>query len=188
MTNRMEGVILTGGASSRMGHDKATLPIHHEPMAHRIVKELKKKCCKVTVCGPERVLDAAHIADDVRYQGPLATLRRFEPTYDFVFVAACDMPLFNAQVIDILEPLLGDFDAVVPIRKGRWQPLCGLYRKRAFEGLRELQSERLMDWLDTFHIQTAIIEPDCWVASCNTLEELTEILDGAHLRSGRIVV
>lgn len=59
---------------------------------------------------------------------------------EWAFVAACDLPLLSAAMIDLMaEKLDGDIDAVVPVQAdGRQQPLASFYR---VETLRERLTE-----------------------------------------------
>lgn len=174
----MEAVILTGGASRRMGSDKATLLVEGQPMAVRIAHELLNAGLPVTVLGRDPLADCAFIEDAEEHQGPLSALRRFVPSKAFVFVASCDMPLFRAEVVTQLQSAIGEHEAALPVLDSRRQPLCGLYRASAFEKMRDLSSQRMMDWIALLDVADVTMQPENLVRSCNTPEELRALESG----------
>lgn len=159
------GAVLTGGASHRMGRDKALLELPDgRPMAAWVVERLARACDPVLVIdpAPERLaaLGALLIADELPGQGPLgglvAALARSPRSH--VFLAGCDMPLVEPALVAGLRERIGDHDAAVPVLAGRWQPLGALYAvtlldpaRRLLEGgprgLRELLASARVRWV-----------------------------------------
>jgi molybdenum cofactor guanylyltransferase len=180
----IEGILLTGGASRRMGHDKAALLIEGVPLAERIASELAKRAAPVTVLGRESIAGFGFLADSGEYQGPLVALSRFVATKPFVFVAACDLPAFDAGVVDVLGERIGEYDAAIPEVEGRLQPLCALYRAEALRAIPELVAageRRIMRWMDGLRIVSVPAQelPSLLAAtSVNTPDELRAIVDG----------
>ena len=129
-----------------MGTDKAGLLVEGEPLAERIVRLLAGAGWPVTVLGREPVRGAGFLADEAEHQGPMACLRRFAPTADIVFVCSCDLVRFDPRLGEILAGKLGDRDAAVPILEGRFQPLCAVYNRRAFDPAKT-PGARVLDWL-----------------------------------------
>lgn len=176
----IESVLLTGGASRRMGEDKASLRVDGVPVAERLAGELPE----VTVLGRTPVAGAAFLEDAEEYAGPLACLRRFVPRAERVFVLSCDVILFRSLVVSAFGAVLGDDDAVMPVWEGFDQPLCGLYRASAFEALREHPGlVRVRDWtallrvkrLDAAELEALGVSP-LWVQSANTPEDFQRLL------------
>jgi molybdopterin-guanine dinucleotide biosynthesis protein A len=98
----MTGVVLTGGKSTRMGRDKATLEFNGQPLAERCVAVLR-------ACFPEVLV----VHDDDRpglgpIGGLLTALRRAPE----IFVVACDMPFLDAALIRAMAAQLPGYDAV----------------------------------------------------------------------------
>jgi molybdopterin-guanine dinucleotide biosynthesis protein A len=150
-----EAVVLAGGKSSRMGFPKGSLRVGDETLLERTVRALLP-LGPVTVLGPEAPTGAALLEDAETHMGPASALSRFSPSRDWVFVASCDMPRFGAEVAKALGSLATDSDAVVPLTLGHRQPLCALYRSRAFEKLRESVSaggRSMMAWLDRLDVR-----------------------------------
>jgi molybdopterin-guanine dinucleotide biosynthesis protein A len=169
-----------------MGRDKATLPIDGVPQATRIVRALRAHGLAVTVLGREAVEGAAFLPDAEDLAGPAAALARFTPTADAVFVASCDLPLFDPRLVDLLADRLGEAQAVAPVVETWRQPLCALYRAEAFATLQAVVAEGFrcpMRWLDRLEpvlldeavLQEAGIDPRATLGA-NTPEELADAL------------
>jgi molybdopterin-guanine dinucleotide biosynthesis protein A len=137
----LAAVVLAGGASRRMGRDKATMP-HPEStverpltMVERTVSVLAEVCVPVfVVAAPGQQLPplrAEILRDELRGIGPLlATGRGLRAAADGgaerAFVSAVDMPNLSVSVIAALR----GFDAVdiVLAWDGRDHYLAGIYR------------------------------------------------------------
>ena len=145
--NDFEAVILTGGASRRMGVDKASLVVDGKRLVERLIQDLVSIDCPVTVLGREPEPGARFLADSVEYAGPLTSLRNFESSREFVFVLSCDVVRFSVEtVVKFLEEI-GNYDAVVPVVDGFEQPLCALYSDRTFQALHaNSEMVRMKDW------------------------------------------
>lgn len=95
------GVVLAGGASRRMGEEKARLMMRGEPLLARVVRLLRLAFSEVIVVGPPSLADlvpGVTVTPDTRAgQGPLAGLEAaFAATRtSLLFVVACDMPFVS---------------------------------------------------------------------------------------------
>ncbi len=165
---------MTGGASRRMGADKAKLLVEGTPMANRLVERLAAARIPITVLGREPVPGAAFFADEQEFAGPLVTLGRFatnRPLAAFTFVAACDMPRFDARIVHLLLTSIGEAEVAVPVVAGRHQPLCALYRASAFSILANVVEEgrrSMMAWIDRLSV-SEVVESTFEAASFDTL-------------------
>ena len=131
------GVLLAGGRASRMGgRDKAFAAVDGEAIAVRTVRLFRTLFPQVLVATnkPERfrALDVETVGDAFVDCGPLAgihaAMRR--AVHPWVFVAACDMPGLDADVIRFLLARIGDADAVVPRWEHDIEPLHAIYAVR----------------------------------------------------------
>lgn len=182
----IEGVLLTGGESRRMGKDKALLPIDGVPQAERIVQGLASIGIQTTTLGREPTPGARFLPDSEEFAGPIAALARFRPTAELVFVASCDLPRFDPALVPFLASRIGDRDAAAPIAEEWRQPLCALYRASAMEVLKDLDQTGgrcAMKWLDRLSIRE--VGPEEFVEAgldplialgANTPEELERAL------------
>ncbi|MDA1096183.1 MAG: molybdenum cofactor guanylyltransferase [Chloroflexi bacterium] len=143
------GIVLSGGASSRLGRDKACEPVGGVPMLVRVTNALHAVCSHTIIVGqPEgrRDLllppDATWVPDEFPGgRGPLAGLHAglSAATTDFVIAVGCDMPFLNPLLLSkltgmALDPAF-DRDAVLPNIGGVLQPLHAIYRRSATVGL-----------------------------------------------------
>ncbi|WP_430785642.1 molybdenum cofactor guanylyltransferase [Virgibacillus flavescens] len=129
-------VILAGGLSTRMGTNKALLPLKNKLVIGHITEEMKLLSSKTVIIsndpGPYCFLGLPVIQDNYLDQGPLAgleaALKRIE--VDYFLVSACDTPFISKNVYQLLYSHLKEADAVVPIYQKKIHPLSGIYHKR----------------------------------------------------------
>lgn len=139
-------IILAGGESSRMGHDKATLPWNgtdlltdlllrsqRAPFAERIVSINRDYSPKNLPAKLARTVRT--IADNVQHCGPLGGLEAAmrDGECDYYLVLSVDLPFYDfSPISDILRPVrrAPELMAVIPRTKdGRDQPLAALYSR-----------------------------------------------------------
>ena len=152
----IEGVILTGGKSERMGVDKAKILVDGIALAEKIATELARATKKVTVLGREPIIGFDFILDDEEFAGPLSALANFSPTEKFVFVASCDLPFFESSIVSFFKENIDSYDAVVPKCQDKLQPLCALYCADSWELLKKLKSQnetRIMSWMNQLKVR-----------------------------------
>jgi molybdopterin-guanine dinucleotide biosynthesis protein A len=131
------GVLLAGGRASRMGgRDKAFAAVDGEAIAVRTVRLFRALFPQVLVATnrPERyqALDVETVGDTFVDCGPLAGIHAAMrcAVHPWIFVAACDMPGLDADVIRFLVARIGDADAVVPRWERDIEPLHAIYAVR----------------------------------------------------------
>jgi molybdopterin-guanine dinucleotide biosynthesis protein A len=131
----IEGFILTGGASSRMGSDKAQLTIGANSFVELIATALGAIAHRIRSVGKPAVagspLGLPNVPDIYPQWGALGGLHAALAacTTPWAAVVACDLPFVTGALFQRLATLRDDFDAVVPVQSdGRVQPLCALYR------------------------------------------------------------
>lgn len=106
------GVVLCGGASTRMGFDKALLG--SPPWASRVAGALSLAGCEpVVLLGGDPALDGLglpHLADPEPGSGPLAALTAVTREWGGapIVVASCDLPMLEAADVRRLMTALGE--------------------------------------------------------------------------------
>jgi len=138
----IEGFILAGGASSRMGRDKALLLVDQEPLAIRAARLLTALCDDVVVASGDGArlswLGLPQVRDAVPGAGPLGGIvAGLEAArHPLVAVLAVDMPAANPAVFRLLADLWAGEPAVVPRTALGLEPLHAVYAGSAAPALR----------------------------------------------------
>lgn len=141
-------LILAGGLSSRMGQDKAHLPLEGQTLLERAVDFWRNQCKAERIyiaCGPrdhfpELPEGAIALADLLEHRGPMGGLHAaFHQTQEEVlWVSGVDMPFLCPEAL--LPAPKGD--AIVYRRAdGRPEPLFAAYRRTILPRLDRLLAE-----------------------------------------------
>lgn len=132
----VQGFILVGGASRRMGRDKAQLRLGPETMLERIAAQLSPVASSVTLVGspPAYVGHSLPTVPDVYEKwGALGGIHAAlsAAKTDWIIVIACDLPFVTRDLFERLKSFADEsIDSIVPIQSdGRSQPVCALYRR-----------------------------------------------------------
>lgn len=180
----LAAVVLAGGASRRMGRDKATMP--HPggaTMVEHTVSAVSRRCSPVfVVAAPGQALpdlgEARVLRDEARGVGPLLATGRglraaAEAGLERAFVCAVDMPELSEEVIDQLAGYDG-VDVVLPW-DGREHYLAGIYRTALADHIDGLiaSGQRAMRALtDSVLTQRVVLEPGPAFANVNSEADL----------------
>ncbi len=130
--------ILAGGASRRMGRDKASLTIGGETLLHRTAR-IASEIGDVIVVGRERPtgwdLAATFVSDNRPGEGPLAAIATALAHSALPTMAIpCDLPRLDAValrwLIDAWRASAAEF-GLVTLRSGRAEPLFSIYMPAA---------------------------------------------------------
>ena len=154
MADRLTGVLLVGGASTRFGSPKALAVVDGETLAERAWRTLGEACDERIAVGkggeelPFPVL-ADGVEERAAVHGLVAGLRA--ASTDVCVVLPVDCPRITAEALLLLADACRD--AAVP----QTGPLPGAYRKSALPALTtgELSIRRALEGLDV-----AIVELD----------------------------
>ena len=149
----VEGFILVGGQSSRMGSDKSQLVFGERTGVERIATALRPLTAIVRLVGSHVQAEAGgleNVPDTHERWGALggicAALGACQS--DWAVVVACDLPLVSSDLFHRLSDLIRQsdpqtLDAIVPVQADeRPQPLCAVYRRQTcFKAARKLIAE-----------------------------------------------
>jgi molybdopterin-guanine dinucleotide biosynthesis protein A len=137
--SEVSGFVLAGGASRRMGFDKARLPFGPERIVDRQIRLLRAVCRTVAIIAPPSRFAGTGIQvyeDEISGKGPLGGihtgLRRART--EFSLFLGCDMPLMEERFLRYLcEQALATraMATVPPPWAGGRYPLCAVLRRRA---------------------------------------------------------
>jgi molybdenum cofactor guanylyltransferase len=144
MTDRMTGIILSGGKSSRMGINKAFLEINGERLIDRTVRQFKELFSEVILVTNEPLLyldqDVHLITDIYKRKGPLGGLYAglYYASFDYAFLCACDMPYLNVEFIRYMMGRVKGYDIVIPETSEGYFPLHAIYSRRSLPTIKNL--------------------------------------------------
>jgi molybdenum cofactor guanylyltransferase len=125
--------VLAGGASRRMGRDKATMAVGGVELAARVLAAAVQVADPVVLVAPEghpaRRLAARAVTDPG--QGPLAALAAALDALDagHVLVLAGDHPGLRTELLAYLVALAAGAEAVACRRGPRLEPLVAVYQR-----------------------------------------------------------
>ncbi len=133
----MSAVILAGGASSRMGRDKAWLDFSGKPLIHLAVEKARNLGVREIFISGRRDGDYSSLRLPVLFDlelgfGPMAGIERglHACAFPLLLVMAVDLPhlslTFLAKMMERCDRLTG----VVPKLNGRFEPLAAIYPRR----------------------------------------------------------
>ncbi len=190
---KITGIILAGGKNLRMGKNKAFLEVNGERIIDRtknLFLELFDEVLLVTNSLPDYLdLNLRMVADLYAGKGALGGIYTglFHASHSHAFVAACDMPFLNKDLIRHLIDLSPGYDIVIPKTQDGWQPLHAIYSQKCLPFMEDLIRKDNLKIIDFFHrvkkreVPTEEILPlDPNLASflnANTPEELARIKD-----------
>ena len=141
---KISGAVLTGGASRRMGRDKARIELGGLTLLERNLDVLEPLCDELLVVArePEQYSELAGprarlVSDHFERGGALAGLHAAlsEACNDFCLVLAVDMPSVQRELLSLLVARAEDADAVVPRVGEHYEPLCAVYSRRCLPAM-----------------------------------------------------
>jgi molybdopterin-guanine dinucleotide biosynthesis protein A len=183
------GFVLAGGASFRMGRDKALLPFAGGVLVEHVAREVEAAADSVTLLGDPALY--GHLGwpvwnDLVPGRGPIGALytalRRTEA--DWNLFVACDMPHIRRQDLALLleQASTTEADCVAPLdEEKRSHPLCAAYHRRVLQAVtralndNHLKMQDLLATLQTAYTRaigsehlTNVNTPEEWLDACRT--------------------
>jgi molybdenum cofactor guanylyltransferase len=148
---QVSGYVLAGGASSRMGQDKALLPYGGTTLVERLAGIVREAAGSVAVVGdPKKYggLGYSVFADRLPGCGPLGGLYTALSisSADWNLVVACDMPGISVEILHTLLDGAGASSkncVVAASVGGEMEPLCAIYHRRCLAAVsRAIQEKR----------------------------------------------
>ncbi len=135
MTEGLTGIILAGGASRRMGRDKAFLDLGGRPLIAVVAGRLHTIADEILVVADDGYRYTPYadrwVADVFPGVGTIGGIHAGlqAATHDRALVVGCDMPFLNPVLLSWFADALDGYDLVV-LKQGKWlEPLHAAYRK-----------------------------------------------------------
>ena len=179
------GFVLAGGASSRMGRDKALLPYRGTTLVEHVAKAVLEAAGNVAIVGePERygVLGYPVYPDKLPGCGPLGgvyTALSVSAT-DWNLVVACDMPGVTAEALRVLldRPARSDRNCIAALSSaGEPEPLCAVYHRQCLSVLERAIRDKqfkMRDLVRKLDLETRAVDTAALV-NVNTPREWAEV-------------
>ncbi len=164
--------MLAGGASRRLGGDKALVPLPDgRPLVQVASERVAQVCADVllVIDRPGRYRGLAPAAEEVvdsgRGLGPLDGIRAaLAATHtSHVLVVACDMPFLSVPLLTHMAGVDRSYDALVPVTDDGIQPLHAIYGRACLavaEGLLAAGELAVSDLLE--RVNTRFLRRDEW--------------------------
>src|SRR5689334_16015929 len=162
--------IQAGGASSRMGEDKALKTFLGRPLIQRVAEQLSPIADEliVTTNRPEEYafLNLPLFPDLKPGRGALGGLYTAiaSAKHPLVAVVACDMPFASASLLEAAGRLLlsEEVDVVIPKSDEGYEPLHAVYRREtclpAIEAAIDADQWKVIAWFP--HVKVRVLTPD----------------------------
>ena len=136
-------IVLAGGEAKRLGFPKHRLTVEGERILNRLCRRLGPMFVETVVVGRglDGLPDGVRATED-RYavRSPLVGIHAglAASGTDLAFVTACDMPHVEPTLVEFLLEQAADADAVVPVVRGYYEPLCAVYRRSCIGPIEDL--------------------------------------------------
>jgi phospholipid/cholesterol/gamma-HCH transport system ATP-binding protein len=133
---RLTAFILAGGKSTRMGADKAFVPLEGRPLLVRAIELARAVTSDVRIVGSaEKFASFGPVVEDIfRDSGPLGGIHAAlsDSSSELNLILAVDLPFVSPAFLRYLVARARDSAAAVTVVRagGGWQPLCAVYRRK----------------------------------------------------------
>lgn len=142
--SEVTGFVLAGGASRRMGQDKAAIRLGQESMVERQIRLLHGVCRSMAVIGPPSNFECLSVpvySDELPGRGPLGGILTglHRTRTEFNLFLGCDLPFLEARFLSYLcqQAVWSGADVTVPAARVQGlQTLTAVYRRRALPAIR----------------------------------------------------
>jgi len=149
----VNGYILAGGKSSRIGEDKGLMILNNRELVKHVIDHLKFTVENITIVSNNREYEKFGyevIQDIIKNTGPAGgihtVLNHSHVRYNFV--VSCDMPFINDKAIDFIIRNAYESEITVPVYKKRIEPLFGIYSRECLHDWTKLIDSNVIKLMD----------------------------------------
>jgi molybdopterin-guanine dinucleotide biosynthesis protein A len=131
----LTGIVLAGGASRRMGHDKALLELDGRPLIQIVVDRMMVVCTEVLIVCADSKRYAGFgvrvVEDRFPGVGVLGGLHAGlgAASSDVSLAVGCDMPFLNPSLLHAFAMWAEGYDVALLRQDGQVEPLHAAYRR-----------------------------------------------------------
>jgi len=168
-SNEITGIVLSGGKSTRMGHEKGLVTFGDKRLVDYSIQALKPLCGKILLSANNEVdsyreFGLEIVQDEIKGIGPmgglLACLKKSKTRHNLIL--SCDIPFVETELLIYLLSELENEQVVVPIHnEGKIEPLCGYYNTNVISKLEESflsGNYKLLDFLNKIKLKMVLVD------------------------------
>lgn len=173
----LSGAVLTGGASRRMGTDKALLQLAESTMLQRVLAVVGAVADDVAIIGdraPYHGLGVPVFADAYPGTGTLGGIATalHHAGHSHVLVVACDMPLLSQSLLEAMADIPRDYDVLIPAtdaarsdQQGEvtYETLHAIYHRRCLPGIERRIAAGQLKVADALQSLNVRVLPESWL-------------------------
>lgn len=191
---QVSAAVLAGGRSSRMGRNKALLPLNGKTVIEKVIDEVRACCSALMLItnSPDKYMHLGYPCrpDVLPGGGPLSGIHAAltHAGTEYVLVVSCDIPLVRREIFEQLTAALPGYDIVI-FKHRQFEPLCALYRQTCIPALEELIAHgdyRIIDLFPTLRVKVLRTASADVFRSINTDADYESVIRAASaaVRSG----
>jgi len=129
---KVSGIIVAGGKSSRIGMDKALLQVGNSTMIERIITILQQVAGHVLISagnGKYSFTGYRHVEDKFADIGPIGGIYSAlkASSTPINIVVSCDLPFLSVDLLDYLLQNSLENELIIPVHNNFYEPLCAVY-------------------------------------------------------------
>lgn len=183
MKHGINGIVLAGGKSSRMGTDKGLVPYKGIPMVEHMIRLIQPYCKGIFISANTSGYEGFgyQVVPDIHlHKGPLAGIHAGLSASDtnWNLVVSCDMPLITAIHVEKLLQYNAEGSTLVAAKIiDRVQPLFACYHRALIPSMEEhLKEDRLkmMHFLEEVHAHYVIFDEQNDLMSFSNFNHLSD--------------
>ncbi|MDX5325514.1 MAG: molybdenum cofactor guanylyltransferase [Bacteroidota bacterium] len=165
-SEKITGIVLSGGKSVRMGMDKALIEWNGKSFMKHVIDAMTPLVREMIIVSDDpghQIEGIPRIPDIMPSAGPLAGIcTGLEHSLsEFNLILSCDIPLIDTETLRLLlDPIDTKTDMVLLSDGKRSMPLIALYRKRCLQPALDLLhsgKRRMMDLTERLNCQTILV-------------------------------
>ena len=188
--NNINGYILAGGKSSRIGIEKGLIPLNGKAIIQYIIEQLKPLVNKLVIVSNNieyEKFGLKVIPDLIKDIGPAGGIYTALSHTDknLNFIVSCDMPFIEKEYIEYIIKNSDNSQITLPKRKEKIEPLFGVYSKDCLirwaeliqEDIYKLQEIILQFKLKTINMEDHLSFHDLLFMNINTKKDLENAIN-----------
>lgn len=170
----ISGIILAGGKSSRLGHDKVIEKIGNSSLLEQVISRidpLSKEIIVVTAKERTFAQLTSHpkvkiVSDILPGKGSLGGIYTglVRSNLFYNLVVAADMPFLNVPLLRNMIKMADGFDCVLPRVDGLFEPLHAIYSKNCIQPIEKILNQgkkviiELLNYVKVREVEAAEVE------------------------------